>query len=234
MPARIISLDTETTGLDFKSGDRVIEIGAVEIIGRSKTNNTFQTYLNPQGKEISEGAKAITNISDEDLAAAPKFIDIADNFISFIKGAELVIHNSEFDLGFLNNELRLMDHTIKDISEICKVYDSLIVARKTFPGQKNSLDALSARLGVTGYDRKHHGALLDAQILSDVYLNLTGGQVALTLSQSTKKQNTIEENEIKHEQKAHLFKASQNDQKKHDEYLNFLKEKTGEEIKWET
>ena len=234
MPARIISLDTETTGLDFKSGDRVIEIGAVEIIGRSKTNNTFQTYLNPQGKEISEGAKAITNISDEDLAAAPKFKDIADNFISFIKGAELVIHNSEFDLGFLNNELRLMDHTIKDISEICKVYDSLIVARKTFPGQKNSLDALSARLGVKGYDRKHHGALLDAQILSDVYLNLTGGQVALTLSQSTKKQNTIEENEKKHEQKAHLFKASQNDQKKHDENLNFLKEKTGEEIKWET
>ena len=210
MPARIISLDTETTGLDFKSGDRVIEIGAVEIIGRSKTNNTFQTYLNPQGKEISEGAKAITNISDEDLAAAPKFIDIADNFISFIKGAELVIHNSEFDLGFLNNELRLMNHTIKDISEICKVYDSLIVARKTFPGQKNSLDALSARLGVKGYDRKHHGALLDAQILSDVYLNLTGGQVAFTLSQSTKKQNTIEENEKKHEQKAHLFKASQN------------------------
>ena len=110
MSNRLISFDTETTGLDFKSGDRVVEIGAVEILGRSKTGELFQTYLNPEGKEMSEGALEITNISNEQLKNAPKFKDVVEEFIKFINGAELVIHNAEFDIGFINNALRLIDH----------------------------------------------------------------------------------------------------------------------------
>ena len=182
MSNRLISFDTETTGLDYKTGDRVVEIGAVEILGRDKSGKEYQTYLNPDGKEMSEGAAEITNISNEQLKKAPKFKEIADEFIEFVKGAELIIHNAEFDVGFLNNELRLIEHQVDDITTICRVFDTLIHARKTFPGQKNSLDALTQRLNITGYDREFHGALLDAQILSDVYLNLTGGQVKLNLS----------------------------------------------------
>ena len=186
MSARIVTFDTETTGLDYKSGDRVIEIGLVEILGREKSKKTFQTYLNPEGKEISEGAKAITNISASDLVDAPKFAEVVDDFIDFIKGAEVVIHNAEFDVGFINNELKIIGHSIKDIRDICTVFDTLIHARKVYPGQKNSLDALSNRLDIIGYDRQFHGALLDAQILADVYLNLTGGQVKLELSSAHK------------------------------------------------
>ena len=184
MSKRLISFDTETTGLDFNAGDRVVEIGAVEIIGRNKTGELYQTYLNPDGKEMSEGAAEITNISNEQLKGAPKFKEVADEFIKFITGAELVIHNAEFDIGFINHELKLMDHEVKDIRDICSVYDTLIHARKAFPGQRNNLNALSMRLGISGYDRTYHGALLDAQILADTYLNLTGGQVTFDLSES--------------------------------------------------
>ena len=133
MSNRLISFDTETTGLDYKTGDRVVEIGAVEILGRDKTGKEYQTYLNPDGKEMSEGAAEITNITNEQLKKAPKFKEVADEFIEFVKGAELIIHNAEFDIGFINNELNLIDHEVKDIRDICKVYDTLIHARKTFP-----------------------------------------------------------------------------------------------------
>ena len=119
MSARLICFDTETTGLDFSAGDRVIEIGCVEILGREKTGNEFQTYINPEGKEISQEAQEITNISPEQLNEAPKFKDIADEFIDFVKGAELVIHNAEFDVGFINNELKIVKHQISDIRDIC-------------------------------------------------------------------------------------------------------------------
>ena len=145
MSKRLISFDTETTGLNFNAGDRVVEIGAVEIIGRNKTGELYQTYLNPDGKEMSEGAAEITNISNEQLKGAPKFKEVADEFIKFITGAELVIHNAEFDIGFINHELKLMDHKVKDIRDICSVYDTLIHARKAFPGQRNNLNALSMR-----------------------------------------------------------------------------------------
>ena len=184
MSNRLISFDTETTGLDYKTGDRVVEIGAVEILGRDKSGKEYQTYLNPDGKEMSEGAAEITNISNEQLKKAPKFKEIADEFIEFVKGAELIIHNAEFDVGFINNELNLINHEVNDIRDICSVYDTLIHARKTFPGQRNNLNALSTRLGISGYDRTYHGALLDAQILADTYLNLTGGQVTFDLSES--------------------------------------------------
>ena len=232
MSARIVTFDTETTGLDYKSGDRVIEIGLVEILGREKSKKTFQTYLNPEGKEISEGAKAITNISDSDLVDAPKFSEVVDDFIDFIKDAEVVIHNAEFDVGFINNELKIIGHTIKDIRDICTVFDTLIHARKIFPGQKNSLDALSTRLDVIGYDRQFHGALLDAQILADVYLNLTGGQVKLELSSANKEveNNIAADTDIKFNVKK--FTAQEEDVSNHQKILLAMSEKSGEKINW--
>lgn len=232
MSARIVTFDTETTGLDYKSGDRVIEIGLVEIIGREKSKKTFQTYLNPQGKEISEGARAITNISDSDLADAPKFSEVVDDFIDFIQDAKVVIHNAEFDVGFINNELKIIGHSIKDIRDICTVFDTLIHARKVFPGQKNSLDALSNRLDVIGYDRQFHGALLDAQILADVYLNLTGGQVKLELSSINKEveNNTSADKDIKFNVKK--FTAQEEDLSNHQKILLAMSQKSGEKVSW--
>ena len=232
MSARIVTFDTETTGLDYKSGDRVIEIGLVEIIGREKSKKTFQTYLNPQGKEISEGARAITNISDSDLADAPKFSEVVDDFIDFIQDAKVVIHNAEFDVGFINNELKIISHSIKDIRDICTVFDTLIHARKVFPGQKNSLDALSNRLDVIGYDRQFHGALLDAQILADVYLNLTGGQVKLELSSANKEveNNTSADTNIKFNVKK--FTAQEEDLSSHQKILLAMSQKSGEKVSW--
>ena len=232
MSARIVTFDTETTGLDYKSGDRVIEIGLVEILGREKSKKIFQTYLNPEGKEISEGARAITNISDSDLVDAPKFSEVVDDFIDFIKDAEVVIHNAEFDVGFINNELKIIGHTIKDIRDICTVFDTLIHARKVFPGQKNSLDALSTRLDVIGYDRQFHGALLDAQILADVYLNLTGGQVKLELSSANKEveNNLSADTDMKFNVKK--FTAQEEDLSSHQKILLAMSKKTGEKINW--
>lgn len=232
MSARIVTFDTETTGLDYKSGDRVIEIGLVEILGREKSKKIFQTYLNPEGKEISEGARAITNISNSDLVDAPKFSEVVDDFIDFIKGAEVVIHNAEFDVGFINNELKIIGHSIKDIRDICTVFDTLIHARKVFPGQKNSLDALSTRLDVIGYDRQFHGALLDAQILADVYLNLTGGQVKLELSSANKEveNNLSADTDIKFNVKK--FTAQEEDVSNHQKILLAMSEKSGEKINW--
>ena len=232
MSARIVTFDTETTGLDYKSGDRVIEIGLVEILGREKSKKTFQTYLNPEGKEISEGARAITNISNSDLVDAPKFSEVVDDFIDFIKDAEVVIHNAEFDVGFINNELKIIGHSIKDIRDICTVFDTLIHARKVFPGQKNSLDALSNRLDVIGYDRQFHGALLDAQILADVYLNLTGGQVKLELSSINKEveNNTSADKDIKFNVKK--FTAQEEDLSNHQKILLAMSQKSGEKVSW--
>jgi len=230
--ARIVTFDTETTGLNYKSGDRVIEIGLVEILGRQKSKKTFQTYLNPEGKEISEGARAITNISDSDLVDAPKFSEVVDDFIDFIQDAEVVIHNAEFDVGFINNELKIIGHSIKDIRDICTVFDTLIHARKVYPGQKNSLDALSNRLDVVGYDRQFHGALLDAQILADVYLNLTGGQVKLELSSANKEveNNASADRKIKFNVKK--FTAQEEDLSSHQKILLAMSEKSGEKINW--
>ena len=232
MSNRLISFDTETTGLDYKTGDRVVEIGAVEILGRDKSGKEYQTYLNPDGKEMSEGAAEITNISNEQLKKAPKFKEIADEFIEFVKGAELIIHNAEFDVGFINNELNLINHEVNDIRDICSVYDTLIHARKTFPGQRNNLNALSTRLGISGYDRTYHGALLDAQILADTYLNLTGGQVTFDLSESEIKE-TKDNIENKSEDVNFLkFNAKDEDLSEHRKFLEILGKKTDKEINW--
>ena len=175
MAKKYIVLDTETTGLEVKQGHRVIEIGGVLLNDRKKSEDHFHSYLNPS-RLIDEEASKVHGITNQDLEDKPSFDEIAEEFINFIEGATLVIHNAPFDLGFLNNELQLASTSYPKIEEICEVEDSLTIARDKFPGQRNSLDALATRYDVSGYDRTFHGALLDANILADVYMQLTGGQ----------------------------------------------------------
>ena len=175
MAKKYIILDTETTGLEVEQGHRVIEIGAVLLNDRKKSEEHFHSYLNPE-RLIDEEASKVHGISNQDLEDKPLFQEIAEEFLEFIQGSTLVIHNADFDVGFLNNELNLVSSKYPKLEEICEVIDSLSLAREKFPGQRNSLDALANRFDVTGYDRTYHGALLDANILADVYMLLTGGQ----------------------------------------------------------
>ena len=175
MSKKYIVLDTETTGLEVKQGHRVIEIGAVLVNDRKKSEEHFHSYLNPS-RLIDEEASKVHGITNSDLEDKPAFDQIAEEFINFIEGSTLVIHNAPFDVGFLNNELQLASTGYPKIEDICDVEDSLLIARDKFPGQRNSLDALATRFDVSGYDRTFHGALLDANILADVYMQLTGGQ----------------------------------------------------------
>jgi DNA polymerase-3 subunit epsilon len=172
---RQIVLDTETTGLSWDKGNRVVEIGCVELLERRPTGRTFQQYLNPE-REFEPGAQEVTGLTWEFLADKPKFADIADEFLEFIDGAELVIHNAAFDIGFLDAELARLGTHYGRMRERCAVEDSLELARQRYPGQRNSLDALCRRLGVDNSHRQLHGALLDAQLLAEAYLALTAGQ----------------------------------------------------------
>lgn len=175
---RQIVLDTETTGLSPEEGHRIIEIGCLELIERRVTRNRFHVYLNPE-RRIDAGASEVHGISDEFLADKPRFAEIAEDFLAFVGGAELVIHNAPFDVGFLNHELRLLGESHGELGSYCTVTDTLALARKKHPGQRNSLDALCKRYGVDNSRRELHGALLDAEILADVYLAMTGGQMTL-------------------------------------------------------
>ncbi|MBM4208295.1 MAG: DNA polymerase III subunit epsilon [Gammaproteobacteria bacterium] len=175
---RLVVLDTETTGLNPQEGHRVIEIGCVELINRRLTGNRFHVYLNPD-RLIDSGAIEVHGITNEFLADKPRFADIANDFIAFIKDAELVIHNAPFDVGFLNYELSLLAGISHGIDAICSVFDTLAYARKKHPGQRNSLDALCKRYSIDNSHRELHGALLDAEILADVFLTMTGGQSSL-------------------------------------------------------
>ena len=171
---RQIVLDTETTGLEWQKGNRVVEIGCVELLERRPTGRTFHRYLHPD-REFEPGAQEVTGLTLEFLADKPRFAEVAEEFLAFIDGAELIIHNAAFDLGFLNAELARLAGAGR-IEDCCTVEDTLLMARQRFPGQRNSLDALCKRLGVDNSQRQLHGALLDAQILMDVYLALTSGQ----------------------------------------------------------
>jgi len=177
---RQIVLDTETTGLDPKAGHRIIEIGCIELVNRRLTDRRWSTYLNPDRK-IDAGASAVHGIIDEVLVDKPRFKDIVEDFIGFIRGGELIIHNAPFDLGFLNHELNLLGKKWGMIQDLCQVVDTLVLARSLHPGQKNNLDALCKRYRVDNSHRSLHGALLDAEILVEVYLAMTGGQVSLSL-----------------------------------------------------
>ena len=191
---RQIVLDTETTGLSAENGDRIIEIGCVEVLGRKITGKHFHHYLNPQ-RDSHEDALKVHGISNEFLRDKPEFEVIASDFLSFISGAEIIIHNASFDIGFLNKELerlnlgRLTDH-------VAGVTDTLSMAKEMFPGKRNSLDALCDRLGVNNAARTLHGALLDAELLADVYICLTRGQNALLIQEDSEDQVHHENTDI--------------------------------------
>jgi DNA polymerase-3 subunit epsilon len=177
---RQIVLDTETTGLDPLQGHRIIEIGCVEMLNRKLTGRHLHLYINPQ-REIDAAALEVHGITEEFLSDKPLFADIADTFVEFVRDAELIIHNAPFDIGFLDHELAALNRGYKPMSEYCAVLDSLVLARKKHPGQKNNLDALCKRYDVDNSQRELHGALKDAEILADVYLMMTGGQSSLSL-----------------------------------------------------
>jgi len=182
--SRQIVLDTETTGLEPEQGHRIIEIGCVELQNRRLTRRTFHQYLQPD-REIDEGAIEVHGITNEFLADKPRFGDIVDDFLQFVDAAQLVIHNAPFDVGFLNHELKLLGTAQGHIEDRCTILDTLPLARNLHPGQRNNLDALCKRYAVDNSNRELHGALLDAEILADVYLAMTGGQVSLSLDSST-------------------------------------------------
>ncbi|HLF12700.1 MAG TPA: DNA polymerase III subunit epsilon [Gammaproteobacteria bacterium] len=177
---RQVVLDTETTGLQPEAGHRIIEIGCVELINRRTTNNRFHRYINPE-RAVDAGALEVHGIEDDFLAKQPRFPEVAHEFLDFVRGAELVIHNADFDVGFINHELSRIDNVPHQIRDCCQVLDTLALARRMHPGQRNSLDALAKRYSVDNSKRELHGALLDAQILAEIYLSMTGGQVSLSL-----------------------------------------------------
>lgn len=186
---RQIVLDTETTGLETSDGHRIIEIGCVELIDRRLTGNTYHQYIQPNRK-IDAGAIEVHGITNEFLQDKPRFADVAAEFIEFINNTELVIHNAPFDVGFINHEFKLLDKNQDAVDQRCKVLDTLTLARRLHPGQRNSLDALCRRYEIDNSQRELHGALLDAEILADVYLAMTGGQVSLSLETAADGQGT--------------------------------------------
>jgi len=223
---RQVVLDTETTGLSTADGNRIIEIGCVEVINRRLTGQTFHQYINP-GRDSEPGALEVHGITTEFLADKPTFDAIVDDFMDFIDGAELIIHNAPFDLGFLNYELSNIKTEKRRIKDLCTVLDTLKLAKEKHPAQKNNLNALCKRYGIDNFNRELHGALLDSEILADVYLAMTGGQVSLSLSSEEIASNT---NNIKHEtsiiQKNHgplrVIEASAEELHTHEESLQRL------------
>lgn len=182
---RQIVLDTETTGLEVSQGHRVIEIGCVELRNRRPTGENFHQYLHPEDKQIDAGAQEVHGISLQFLADKPKFREVAQKLWDYLAGAELIIHNAGFDLGFLDEEFRRAGVGTR-LQDVCKVIDTVLLARRLHPGQKVNLDALCKRYAVDASHREHHGALLDAGLLADVYLAMTGGQSALMLDDSSR------------------------------------------------
>ncbi len=174
---RQIVLDTETTGLEPAEGHRIIEIGCVELVDRRLSRNNFHQYLQPD-REIDQGAVEVHGITNEFLRDKPRFADIAEDFLDYVRDAELIIHNAPFDVGFLDHELSKWSEQARRIEQLCQVIDTLTMARSLHPGQRNSLDALCKRYAVDNSKRDLHGALLDAEILADVYLAMTGGRLA--------------------------------------------------------
>ena len=233
MTQRQIVLDTETTGLETSLGHRIIEIGCVELIDRKLSGNHYHQYINPQ-RSVDPGAFKIHGISDNFLKDKPSFDDIVDDFLSFISGADLIIHNAPFDVGFINNELKLIDSSIKSTSQICSIIDSLKLARDIHPGQKNSLDALCKRYSVDNSKRDLHGALLDAEILADVYLLMTGGQTSLVLNDTankiSKQKNKI--NKIKEEKSLLVSTLSKQEEDEHKKLLSKIDEISGGKCLW--
>ena len=228
--SRQIFLDTETTGLDPKQGHRLIEFGAIEMINRRLTRNNLHFYFNPE-REVDPGALAVHGLNDAFLSDKSKFADSIAAILEYIHGAELIIHNAVFDLGFLHHELRLANAPIQDLTQVCEITDTLVMARKMHPGQKNSLDALCKRYRVDNTHRTLHGALLDAEILARVYLAMTGGQSTLldeSFHASEKNDHTVEE--VKHTSSVvaaefPVHAATESELLAHEAFLNVLDKK---------
>ena len=240
MASRQIVLDTETTGLEPSQGHRIIEIGCVELIDRKLTGNTFHQYINPESKKVDQGAFEVHGISNEFLEDKPFFADIYEEFLTFVKGTQLIIHNAPFDVGFLNNEIVLLEkklgQSIKPIDQHCQIVDSLKLARDMHPGQKNNLDALCRRYFIDNSNRQLHGALLDSEILADVYLAMTGGQIGLVLDDASEEGANTEEIRAldKNRQSTLIQYATQEELKMHEEYLDMLEKKSGNPPLWRT
>ena len=231
---RQIVLDTETTGLEPKQGHRIIEIGCVEIVNRRKTDRHFHQYLNPD-REIDDGAFNVHGIGNDFLADKPRFADIAQEFIDFIRDSELVIHNAPFDVGFLNAELKKLGRKWGKTEDYCSVVDTLMMAREKHPGQKNNLDALCKRYEIDNSERDLHGALLDARILLDVYLVMTGGQETLSFD-SSQEQQAADQTKARivdvNRKPLRVIEATAEELVEHEKYLERIKEESGGKCVW--
>ncbi len=231
---RQIVLDTETTGLEPNLGHRIIEIGGVEVINRKLTGRHFHKYINPE-RDIDDGAFEVHGISRAFLEDKPLFAEVWEEFITFVQGAELVIHNAPFDVSFLEYELKKVAGAPRSLASICSITDSLAVARRRHPGQKNNLDALCRRYQVDNSQRQLHGALLDAEILADVYLLMTGGQTSLfgQAEQGNQSERAAgsEASPVQQDGLA-VIAANADEQSAHEAFMDLLAEKSGAEPLW--
>lgn len=221
---RQIVLDTETTGLEVSLGHRIIEIGCIELVNRRVTGNHWHYYVNPE-REIDSGAFEVHGISSDFLQDKPRFEELAQDFMDYVAGAELVIHNAAFDVGFLDNELSLLEPPAAPLQESCTILDTLLLARQKHPGQKNNLDALCKRYDIDNSKRSLHGALLDARILADVYLAMTGGQTSLGLDAEQgggTQHEQVEIQRIESGQPLPLWPVDEVAQQANREYIEFL------------
>lgn len=236
---RQIVLDTETTGLNPKKGDKIVEVGCVEMVERKLTGRHYHVYINPE-RDIPDEVVAVHGITNEKVADSPKFRDIAEELWVFLEGAELVIHNAAFDMGFLNAEYeqfaKEQGETFEPLESVCSVLDTLKVAREKHPGSKVSLDALCKRYGIDNSHRTLHGALLDSEILADVYLMLTGGQTDLMLddaSSDDSEQKSVDLSALANVQgELKVVQPSEQEQQAHLKFMELLAKKSGKEINW--
>ena len=235
MSKRYLVLDTETTGLEPRQGHKIIEIGCVELIERRMTGNNYQQFLNPE-REIDEAALEVHGIELADLEDKPTFAQIAEEGLAYVEGATLVIHNAAFDVGFLNHELGLLERNIGRITDYCEVVDTLLMAREMHPGQRNSLDALCQRYFISNEQRTLHGALLDSEILAEVYLRMTGGQLNL-LGEADLTENSgkkIAETRVLDPDRSptKIIPASDKEIAEHEKWMKLLSEKKGATVSW--
>ncbi len=235
---RQIVLDTETTGLEVSQGHRIIEIGCVELVNRKLTGNHYHQYINPQ-REIDQGAIEVHGITQDFLADKPAFEQVAAEFLAFVSGAQLVIHNAPFDIGFLDSELARLEDCDQGLESVCTVVDTLVMARSKHPGQRNNLDALCQRYMVDNSQRDLHGALLDAEILADVYLAMTGGQTTLQLTETSDDSGTRSGGEPLRRlppdrRPLPVVTASAEEVRAHEEQLQAIARKSGGEVLWRT
>ena len=233
MSVRQIVLDTETTGIGHEFGHRIIEIGCLELVDRKLTGDSFHVYLNPQ-RDVEEGAFKVHGISTEFLQDKPLFKDILTSFLQFVDGAELIIHNAPFDVGFLNAELHHA-HASSRIEDRCSILDTLILARDKHPGQRNSLDALCKRYDVDLSKRLHHGALLDAELLAFVYLAMTGGQASLFMEDDFSEHTPskrVHQDKVTLVSRSPVCLANDEEHRRHEDFVAFLVKKSGRNY-WE-